>query len=492
MKDETDTFNVLSSIEKHIRALKPLLPKQALICIGEYPIKTLLKDPGLSRDFTLPIFIEKSSDEIYKWLPKNYNPQLVLGFEDSHIDTHFWYNVLPTISKDNLVVESLVTKSVEKIHCAIIFSSMWDGIGSAALPTIIWKFKAANIDSLSIGVLPSKIQPTDSHFNAYAALRMCLEVDGATVLLLDRDHIESCEGVDRKGELMKGNVVANYLLSLFLTKETLVEEISELSRTFNTKLFTPIVVTGASFRIYGSLENMLNLALLKPFLTFDLSSASLLYVVLRLPLTLKDKLPRGKIELAITNWFREKTSLKSIYISEPIYIDDMTDRIDAVLFVGGFDTSVLFGDLEKTVEPLKNAAVEKGLMTEDWHVELKIEEPPKLEPIKTEEPSTIIEASPTNVEEPEVVTEITITKETEKANTAEIASEEVKPAEPLRAPVEVPKIVEEPQAPTAQIQGHPEEPKAAKTKRTLRTKKSSTNKKEKIEKVDEQKKEASA
>ena len=487
MKDQTGTYNVLASIEKHIEALKPLLPKQALICIGEYPIKTLLKEPGIN-EFTSPIFVEKSSDEIYKWLPKNYETPLVLGFEDSHIDTHFWYNVLPTISKDNLVVESLLKKSVEKLHGAIIFSSTWDGIGSAALPTMIGKCKAANIDSLSIAVLPSKIQPTDSHFNAYAALKMCLEVDGATVLLMDRDQIESYEGVDRKGELLKGNVVANYLLSLFLTKETLVEEISELSRTFNTKMFTPIVVTGASYKIYGSLENMLNTALLKPFLTFDLSSASLLYVVLRLPLTLKDKLPRGKIELAITNWFKEKTSLKSIHITEPIYTDDMTDRIDAVLFVGGFDTSMVLGDLEKIVEPLKNAAVEKGLMTEDWHVELKIEEPPKLEPIKTEEPSAIMEAPLTNIEEAKATETATVIEA--ENTTAEIASEEeVKPAEPMLAAVEEPKIVEEPQALIAATPTP--EPKAAKPKRALRAK-SSLSKKKKVEKVDEQKKQASA
>jgi hypothetical protein len=470
MKDDMGTFNVLYSIEKHIEALKPLLPKQALICIGEYPIKTLLKELSLTKDFTTPILIEKSSDEIYKWLPKNYEAQLVLGFEDAHIDTHFWYNVLPTISRDSLVVESLKKKSVEKLHGAIIFSSMWDGIGSAALPTLIRKIKAANIDSLSLAVLPSKIQPPDAHFNAYAALKMCSETDGATVLLMDRDHIESYEGVDRKGELIKGNIVANYLLNLFLTKDTLVEEISELSRTFNTKIFTPIVVTGASYKIYGSLENMLNTALMKPFLMFDLSSASLLYVVLRLPSSLKDKLPRGRIELAITNWFKEKTSLKSIYITEPIYTDDMTDRIDAVLFVGGFNTSILLGDLEKTVEPLKNMAVEKGLMTADWQVELKNEEPPTLEPQKIEEPSAIIEAPPTNAEEPKVVNEALIAKETENANASEIASEGVKPAEPLLAVVEVPKIVEEPQAPIAPAQA-PEEPKAAKPKRARRTKK---------------------
>ena len=64
----------------------------------------------------------------------------------------------------------------------------------------------------------------------------------------------------------------------------------------------------------------------------------------------------------------------------------------------------MLSDLEKKVEPLKKQAVEKGFMTEDWHVEFKIEEPPKLEPTKIEEPSAIIEATPTSVEEPKMVT----------------------------------------------------------------------------------------
>jgi hypothetical protein len=416
MKTDKLTFNVLESIEKHIKALKPLLPKQAIVCIGEYPIKTLLKDEGISKEGTLPILIEKSSDEIYKWLPKDFDANFILGFEDANIDTHFWYNVLPTISKDNSVIESLKKKSLEKLHSAIIFSSIWDGIGSASLPTLIGKFKASNIDSLSIAVLPSKIQPTDAHFNAYASLKLCSVTDGATILLMDRDHIEGYEGVDRKGELIKGNEVANYLLNLFLSKDTLVEEISELSRTFNAKLFTPLVVTGASYMIYSSLENMLNTALLKPFLTFVLSKASLLYAVLRIPLNLKDKLPRGKIELAITNWFKEKTDLQSINITEPIYTEDMSDRIDAVLFIGGFDPAEMFSDLESKVKSLKNEAVKNGFITQDWHVVPKMEETKSAESAKTAEPSTITETPSAITKEPKIMAEAPNTKKTEEPN----------------------------------------------------------------------------
>jgi hypothetical protein len=373
MNDEKIDFDVLESIKKHIETLKPLLPKQALVCIGEYPIKILLKEPYVNNsDEMLSILLGKSSDEIFKWIPKGFDPLLVLGFEDANIDTHFWYNVLPFVSQDEALIEGLKKKPIEKLHSAIMVASVWDGIGSASLPTLISKLKASNINSLSIAILPSKIQPTDAYFNSLASLGMCASSDAATVVLLDRDLLENYEGVDRHGSLIKGNTVANYLVNLFLAKETLVQEISELSRTFNVKMYSVLVATGASIKIYGSLENMLNAMLLKPLLTFDLSSASLLYVLLRMPISLKDKLPRGKIELAIAGWFKEKANLKSIYITEPIYVEDSSDRIDLILFVGGFDTAKMFTDLDKKVKSMKNRAVAKGFIKEeDWQAIMK-------------------------------------------------------------------------------------------------------------------------
>jgi hypothetical protein len=373
MKNEKSAFDVLESIKKHIETLKPLLPKQALVCIGEYPIKILLKEPYVNKnDEMLPILLGKSSDDIFKWVPKGFDPLLVLGFEDANIDTHFWYNVLPFVSQDETLIEGLKKKPIEKLHSAIMVASVWDGIGSASLPTLISKLKASNINSLSIAILPSKIQPTDAYFNSLASLGMCASSDAATVVLFDRDLLENYEGVDRNGSLIKGNMVANYLVNLLLAKETLVQEISELSRTFNVKMYSVLVATGASIKIYGSLENMLNAMLLKPLLTFDLSSASLLYVLLRMPISLKDKLPRGKIELATAGWFKEKANLKSIYITEPIYVEDPSDRIDLILFVGGFDTAKMFTDLDKKVKSMKNRAVEKGFIKEeDWQAFMK-------------------------------------------------------------------------------------------------------------------------
>jgi hypothetical protein len=279
----------LENAQKNVEAKKPLSP-QAVVCVGEYPIKTLLKQSGTGRP-TVPMFIEKSSSDIHKWLPNDSENRFVLGFEDSKIDTHFWYNIQPTLTKNESLMEEAKKHSVKT---AVVFASIGDGVGSASLPTLVSKFKNSGIESLSIAILPSKIQPPDAHLNAYASVQLSLATDGATVLLVDRDNLENYEGVDRKGAIIKGNAVSNYLLELLWGKDLLVGEIAELSRSFNVKLFTPLVISGASLTIYGSLENMLNAALLKPLSNFDLSSASLLYVLVRMPAHLADKLPRTK------------------------------------------------------------------------------------------------------------------------------------------------------------------------------------------------------
>jgi hypothetical protein len=365
METEKTHFDILESIGKHIALLKPLLPNYAVICIGEYPTKILLQGFLAEKtDDTLPIFIDKSTEEISKWSQSRLDPYSILGL-DTKIDTHFWFHVLPYVTKNDEFMARLKNKLADKQRDAIIVSSIWDGVGSALLPALIPQFKTWNINSVALAVLPSKVQPADVHFNAFSSMGMCASKDSTPVVLIDRDCLESCVGVDRKGSTIIGNAIVNYVLELMLAKETIVQELSELSRSFNVKLFTILSATGASFKIFGSLENMLNAALLNALLTFDLSKASVLYVLLRMPLQLKDKLPRGKIELAVASWFKKRAALNSIYITEPVYVEDISDRIDMVMFVGGFDLTEMFTSLEKKVNATKNQAIKKGLIKED-------------------------------------------------------------------------------------------------------------------------------
>jgi hypothetical protein len=358
--------------EEHVESLKPTFSKQTVICIGEYPIKILLRGSLVDKkEEPMPILIDKSSEDIAKWSRSSLNPDNILGL-DLNVDTHFWYQVLPCVTEDSTLITRLKNKPIDNWRGAVMVSSLWDGVGSALLPALISQFKEWNINSVAFAVLPSKMQSSDVHFNAFSSLGMCASKDFTSVLLVDRDQLEKYVGVNRNGSVLKGNIIVNYMLELALAKERFVQELCELSRAFNVKMYTVLLATGASLQIYGSLENILNTALSRPLLKFDLSSSSLLYVLLRIPAHLKDKLPQEKIELAIAAWFKEKANLKSIYVSEPVYVEDVNDRIDVVLFLGGFDSTKMLRSMEKKVSAIKSQAVKQGSIKEDdWQAIVK-------------------------------------------------------------------------------------------------------------------------
>jgi hypothetical protein len=358
-------FDVIENLGKHINQLTPQVPSQAIICIGEYPIQALLKESSMEENNdVLPIYIDKSSKDIKKWSQSRLEPYNILGL-DTKFDTYFWFHVYPNIMKDDSFIARLKNRPIGNVRQAIIVASIWDGVGSALLPSLSSQLKVLDINSVALAVLPSKVQPPDVHFNAFSSMGISVSTDFTPVLLIDRDNLESYLGVNRKGAKIIGNSFLNYLLELLLEKVTFVKELFELSRTFNIKIFTILSATGTSLRIYGSLENMLNTALLSPLLTFDLSSASLLYVLLRIPSHMRAKLPREKIELSIANWIRDKANLKSIYFSDPIYVEDNSDRIDVVMFVGGFDVTKMFTAMEKNINAIKSDAINRGFINEE-------------------------------------------------------------------------------------------------------------------------------
>jgi len=372
MSEHKPPMDSVENAEEHVKPLKPIFHKPTIICIGEYPIKILLKGSlAEKKDEPLPIFIDKFSKDIAEWSQSSLNPANILGL-DLNIDTHFWFQVLPCVENDGALIARLKDKSLDNTGGAVIVSSLWDGVGSGLLPALISQFKDWNTKTVAFGVLPSQKQVSDVHFNAFSSIGLCISKGFASLLLLDRDQLESYVGVDRSGSVLKGNVFFNYLLEMVAAKETFVQELSELSRAFDVRMYTVLSATGASFSMYGSLENVLNSALSRPLLKCDLSSASVLYVLLRLPLQLKEKLSRGNVELEIAKWFKEKANLQTVFISEPIYVEDANDRIDVVMFVGGFDTTDLFKSMEKKVRAIKSFVVKKGSIKEDeWRAIVK-------------------------------------------------------------------------------------------------------------------------
>ena len=367
LSSDKQNFDIIDNIEKHIEQITPWLPSQAIVGIGKYPIQIILNGSFIDNiGDVLPLFIDKSSVDIKNWSQSRLKPYNILGL-DTKDDTFLWFHVYHNLIKNDMFITRLKNKPLDNVRQAIVVASLGDGVGSSLFPVLCSQLRMLNINPVALAVLPSKVQPPDAHFNAFSSMGLSISTGFTPVLLIDRDSLENYVGVNRKGAKIEGNMLINYLLELLLEKRTLGKEISEFSRSFNVNIFTALLTTGASFRIYGSIENMLNTALLKPLLKFDLSSVSILYVLLHIPSHLKIKLPREKIELSIANWFKDKVNLKSIYFSDPIYIEDTSDRIDVVMFVGGFDVTELFTSMEEKINSIKSEAINLGFISEkEW------------------------------------------------------------------------------------------------------------------------------
>jgi hypothetical protein len=375
------------------KSLSYISPKKAIISISEYPSKIILNASFLnSKQNILPIFINKSSEDFAKWntAAKNLSDNTI-GLDK--VDTHFWFDVT---SFNDQITSQLKDQPIEKLKTAIIVSATWEGLGSALLPMLVLQLKEWAINSVALALLPSKVQPMDGQFNMLASIGTCASKGLNTVILVDRDNLESFIGVDRNGSVITGNNITNYLVELLLSKETLAQEISELSKLFDAKMFTVFLSTGASLTIYGSIENMINTALQKPLLQYDLADSQIIYALVRIPLHLKEKITQGKVELAIANCFKDIANIKTVLVAEPIYVEETNDRIDIALLVGGFDTVKMFASIEEKVQPMKDKAVKENLLTDtEWlSIIYKItgKDPPAPEmPPPPPEPEPIVE-----------------------------------------------------------------------------------------------------
>jgi len=341
---------------------------QMLLCIGEYSSKIIMQDTFRNKKgaFSYPLLAGKFSKDVSEWSQSIINQKYILSLE-KNVDSHFWYQILPVFSENNVLIDNLKKSSIDKIKGVIMISSLWDGFGSALTPTLISQFNESNTNTIVFGIMPSQVQTSDAHFNAFSSIGLCLSKNFAPIVLLDRDQLETFSGIDHQGSIIKGSSVVNFLLDLIQKKESFVQEITELTRAFNVRHYTVMLSSGASLSVYGSLENILNAALLRPLLKFKLSSSNIVYVIFRIPARMKKKLTKNNIELSVANWFKEKTNLNSIEISEPIYIDSKEDRIDIALFVGGFELADIFIPIKKKIQRVKNNAIKKGLIKKkEW------------------------------------------------------------------------------------------------------------------------------
>ncbi|OGD53314.1 hypothetical protein A3K81_03920 [Candidatus Bathyarchaeota archaeon RBG_13_60_20] len=165
----------------------------------------------------------------------------------------------------------------------------------------------------------------------------------------------------RAGEVLKGIDVVDYLLELLLEKEGFIRDIYKLSRNFGVQFFAPMLATGCSLSIYESFRNILDITLEQPLMGFDMSTASMIYVLVKAPIYYRDEFTKGKIEYEVTQWLKESLGVDVPQVCETIFVDEYGDRVDLAILVGGFDTSRLFNAINARIERFSNMYLEQGL-----------------------------------------------------------------------------------------------------------------------------------
>jgi len=360
-------YDVLKVIQTHVNLLKPFVARRAVICSGEYLTNILMKWSLLDKmKDVLPVFVGKSREEVKRWTKNRFDDYNILALKTETV-TGFWFDVFPQAAEDDFLAKQLRNRTLQRLQNVVLLSLTWDGVSSGLMPALISLFKNWNVNNLTMAIMPSATQPSDAHFNSLSAIGKSLS-ENVPILLVERDALEEYVGVSRDGTIIRGSEVINYVLEIILGGESFVNEIIQLSKSHKVRKYTILPVIGASLELYGSLENMLDSVFLRPLLSFDLRDATVACIILRMPIRLKDEIPKDDLELSLAKWFKKRGKLRSIHVCEPLYVNDLNDRIDMLALVGGFATTELFGALIKEVEETKNYAVEqKRMEKEEWN-----------------------------------------------------------------------------------------------------------------------------
>jgi len=368
--NETD-FNVLRQIKAHIDQIHPQLPSQIAITLGWYAFKALMDSSHFNRGNSPSLFhIIHTKESDLRPYDKVANPDDVLML-DTVFEPHYWFDLHAHLQASPDFVGDLKERIFGYHEEVITVCSLSEGVTSGVLPTLNSHLNEEKKDNVYLAVLPSINHSSDALFNAFSSLGLLLLQGAGPIVLMDRSNLDSFIGVNRVGGLLTGETITRYVSEMILDKRGLVKDLAKLSQSFKVDLFTVLMATGSSLEIYENLRNILDITLEQPLMELDLSTASLIYVLVRAPLMLQGQLSKGYIELQVNDWLKERLNLNVPQICEPIYVDEFNDRIDVVILVGGFDSRQLFRTINERISRFNRLIMEHGFYDKEVWAEIQ-------------------------------------------------------------------------------------------------------------------------
>jgi hypothetical protein len=360
-------LKLLASIRKNIDSIESLLPDRAVITVGQYMLDAL-ESPGINEEgLTDVIRVHHKKDLEHKTV--YIDPE-----SDVEIDTlyepHYWFDLLEHVDAE--AFEDALGKRVHDYYDEILtLVNLSEGSSSALYPLLHRFLAKREKNVLGISVVPSMSHSSDALFNSFASMGMVSIDDSTPLLLIDQAKLEDFSGVHRMGEILKELDVVDYLVELLLDKRGFIRDLYKLSRNFDIGMFSVLMATGCSLGIYESFRNILDVTLEQPLMEFDISTATMIYVLVRAPLYYRDEFTKGQIEYEVSQWLTESLGVDIPQICEPVFVDEFGDRVDVVILVGGFDTKKMFRDIYRRIERFSNMNLEQGLYDKELWDEIK-------------------------------------------------------------------------------------------------------------------------
>lgn len=350
---------LLSSLRDQIKAITPILPDKAVVTVGQYALETLSESKKLSNpDVYTLLRIMHKKDLQHKTI--EIAPDLSFQM-DTMYEPHYWFDLNSYI--DGVDLSDVFERLFYDYHKEILsLSNISEGASSGILPHIHKHLMEKEKSTVGICVFPSMSHSGDALYNAFSTVgRITLE-SSTPLILIDQGELESYNGVHREGDVLENTAILDYMIDLLLDKEDFIRDLNRLSSSYNIELFSPLLASGCSMDIYENFRNILEVSLEQPLMDFDITSARMLYVLVRAPLKFRDQLQKGQLEYEVSTWLQESIGIDIPQICEPIFVDEYGDRIDIVILVGGYDTSKKFNEVHKRIERFSKMNVEQGLV----------------------------------------------------------------------------------------------------------------------------------
>ena len=367
MSSNTD-INLLANLRKQIKAISPVLPDKAVVSVGQYTLETLIDSPKINEEdvYTLLRVIHKK-DLQHKTVDIEPRKSLVA---DTLYEPHYWFDMAEYLDRIN--IDSELGKLVYGYHKEVMsLSNISEGSSSGLLPEIHRYLADQEKSTIGIVLFPAMNHSSDALYNAFSTVGRILIDNSTSLILIDQGMMEAYKGVHREGDVLEDTRIIDYFVDMLLDKDNIIRELYRLSKSYGVKIYSPLMATGCSLDIYDNFRNILEITLEQPLMKFDLTTAKMVYVLVRAPLSYQDDFQKGQLEFEVTQWLQDSIGIDIPQICEPLFVDEYGDRVDVIILVGDYDTGKKFSKIYERIERFSKMNVEQELVEDEKWEKIK-------------------------------------------------------------------------------------------------------------------------